>query len=234
MLGLVHHHEKHAASPGSHKFACPFPSLSDKDAVTSTGTCWWSCVCMSAFAPGCTREGLQKRRCLVMQVVEGLRGQSRLRAGTCLGCVQGFVHTRVCAWAALTCLCAHKAACTRGLAHWHMSICSPRKVSTRGWQGCAAHPAVLPAARLRCHHTALVRSQQPGLGPLGAGMASSVCLCWCNCHSTWLCTILVLPTTSLPREGPSGLQIHVCEDVPTALTDLTALEARPVSLVIHH
>lgn len=124
VLGLAHHHEKHAASLGSHKFVCPFPSLSDKGAVTSTGMCWWGCVCMSAFAPGCTREGLQKRHCLVMQVVEGLRGQSRLRAGTCLGCEQGFVHTRVCAWAALMCLCAHKAACTCGLAHWHMPICS--------------------------------------------------------------------------------------------------------------
>lgn len=51
---------------------------------------------------------------------------------------------------------------------------------------------------------------------------------------TWLCALPVLLTTARPRERASGLEIQAGEDVPAAPTKLTALEDRPVSLVIHH
>lgn len=70
------------------------------------------------------------------------------------------------------------------------------------------------------------------------GRVGSACLHWwqgCSAAaSTWFCALPVLLRTSQPRERASGSEIQVCEDAPTAPTNLTALEDCPVSLVSHH
>lgn len=49
--------------------------------------------------------------------------------------------------------------------------------------------------------------------------------------SSWLSALLPLLTVAQPRERAAGLEIQVCEDVPSAPPSPTALEDRPVSLV---
>lgn len=86
--------------------------------------------------------------------------------------------------------------------------CSPGK-QPAGWAGAAGH--------------------QEGQGQ----WARRACTGGRAAAGMWLCMLPVPLTTSQPRERASGLDIQGCEDLTTALTNLTALEHYPAPLVIH-